>query len=503
MEARIFQDTLETAVRLCDVRAEVPVETEILIPDYQPQVFKIVKCFVYPVLLQKQPAAGRLTLEGYLRCVVYYQAEEDQSLCTTEQKLPFSKTVDLPDVPVERVTVTAAGETEYLNCRAVNQRRIDVRGACVLTVRAFGQGAQQTITALSGCGLQQKLCNVETMQPIAASEKLVTAEQEITFETAPAAVLEIGGYATIQEVKLISGKAVVKGEATARILYRTQPGYGVLIAEKKVPFSQILDMEGVDESCQWGGWAELTGCALMSGGEGGDTLSATIMLHLQVWRMAQRSVVCDAFSTQCETALERVTVSTSQPLALLNETTEATCGGQLPDEGAQIVACLATVMPPEAASGEAAAQLRGRAAAHIICLNSLGELECYDRSCEYQLPLPTDAAPEQLDLQAAAVPVGAAARKEGGEATAQITIRVTGLLVRRSQTAVVTGVECGEELPPDEHGVALRVCYAQAGEDVFDIARRYHASPETILKAGGLEQPVLTQPARLLIPAER
>ena len=40
-----------------------------LIPDYLPQVFKIVKRFVYLVVLQKQVTAGRLTVDGYLRCV--------------------------------------------------------------------------------------------------------------------------------------------------------------------------------------------------------------------------------------------------------------------------------------------------------------------------------------------------------------------------------------------------------------------------------------------------
>ena len=72
MELKVFRDTLSTMASLCETKAELPIETEILIPDYLPQVFKIVKCFVYLVTLQKQITAGRLTVEGYLRCVVYY-----------------------------------------------------------------------------------------------------------------------------------------------------------------------------------------------------------------------------------------------------------------------------------------------------------------------------------------------------------------------------------------------------------------------------------------------
>ena len=75
MELKIFRDTLPQAGASCTVKAELPLETEILISDYLPPVFKLVKCFAKPVVLQKQLQPGRLTLEGYLRCTVFYQAQ--------------------------------------------------------------------------------------------------------------------------------------------------------------------------------------------------------------------------------------------------------------------------------------------------------------------------------------------------------------------------------------------------------------------------------------------
>mgnify|MGYP000073195670 CR=1 FL=1 len=87
MELKIFRDTLPQAGASCTVKAELPLETEILISDYLPPVFKLVKCFAKPVVLQKQLQPGRLTLEGYLRCTVFYQGENGAGLCQTEQKL--------------------------------------------------------------------------------------------------------------------------------------------------------------------------------------------------------------------------------------------------------------------------------------------------------------------------------------------------------------------------------------------------------------------------------
>ena len=65
MELKIFRDALPAAGASCTLKAELPLETEILISDYLPPVFKLVKCFVRPVVLQKQlqtraADAGRL-----------------------------------------------------------------------------------------------------------------------------------------------------------------------------------------------------------------------------------------------------------------------------------------------------------------------------------------------------------------------------------------------------------------------------------------------------------
>ena len=74
MELKIFRDTLPQGGAGCTVKAELPLETEIRISDDLPPVGKLVKCFVRPVVLQRQLQPGRLTLEGYLRCTVFYQS---------------------------------------------------------------------------------------------------------------------------------------------------------------------------------------------------------------------------------------------------------------------------------------------------------------------------------------------------------------------------------------------------------------------------------------------
>ena len=46
MELKVFKDTIASYGGRWETRLELPVETEILIPDYLPAVFKIVKCLL-------------------------------------------------------------------------------------------------------------------------------------------------------------------------------------------------------------------------------------------------------------------------------------------------------------------------------------------------------------------------------------------------------------------------------------------------------------------------
>ena len=100
MELKVFRDALPAAGANCTVKAELPLETEILISDYLPPVFKLVKCFAKPVVLQKQLQPGKLTLEGYLRCIVYYQGEDDAGLCQTEQICPSTRCWNCRSLPL-------------------------------------------------------------------------------------------------------------------------------------------------------------------------------------------------------------------------------------------------------------------------------------------------------------------------------------------------------------------------------------------------------------------
>ena len=210
MELKIFRDALPAAGTNCTLKAELPLETEILISDYLPPVFKLVKCF----------GAG---------------------LCQTEQKLPFTKLLDLPEFVFTAWAVQVEGQTEYLNCRTVNPRRIEVRGAYGLVVSVHTQVKTDVITALSDGGVEQKLVTLSGVRRAAVLEKLVTVEGEIRFPTPPAAVLDLSGNASVGDLKLLNGKAVAKGVLVVSCAWRAEGDPALQSQSVNLNFNQVLD----------------------------------------------------------------------------------------------------------------------------------------------------------------------------------------------------------------------------------------------------------------------
>ena len=462
MELKIFRDALPAAGASCTLKAELPLETEILISDYLPPVFKLVKCFVRPVVLQKQLQPGRLTLDGYLRCTVYYQGEDGAGLCQTEQKLPFTKTLELPEFPFTAWAAQVEGQTEYVNCRVVNPHRIEARGAFGLVVSVHAQNKTELITALSEGGIEQKFTTITGVRRAAVLEKLITVEGELALETAPAAVLDFSGTAEVRELKVLRGKAVAKGE--------------------------------IKGQCAWRAEGETSGPG---------TLTVTAMLRLRGWRPYQLQCVIDAFSTKFETTQTMQNILSERIVCPLSASATLKGSGALPDAGAKVLACFASFGPAQLAFQNGRWNLTARVTVTAFAENTLAELESYEKTLEMDLALDTtlpetaDLYPECWlsveDLQCTA---------QGGALEVTVTARVEGTILERCTTACVESIALGEPLTPADPEISLRVYYAQAGEQLFEIARRFSVSPGQMLAANDLPEgtETLAAPRRLLVP---
>ena len=98
--------------------------------------------------------------------------------------------------------------------------------------------------------------------------------------------------------------------------------------------------------------------------------------------------------------------------------------------------------------------------------------------------------------------------RSGGRLRVEAEIAVHGMLLAVQSCEAVGAVEPGEAFDEGADGPALYLYYAEAGERLFDIAKRYHARVRDLAAANRLESgpeaPQTTaEAACLLVPAAR
>lgn len=514
MELKVFKDTIAAYGGRWETRLELPVETEILIPDYLPAVFKIVKCLLEPVVLQNCVTGNRWQSEGYLRCTVYYQSDEPGcKLYRTEQKFAFEKSVELPISSYAEGPAQVWGEPEYCNCRAVSEHRIDLRGAYILCGAVLVTKECELLTALADCGIEQRTRSLCGLNRIAAEEKTFTAETTLPMPDAGNAILDVDGSFVLGGISLQTGQASVQGTLQVQVCYQPEGSEELMVRQKEIPVQQSVEVPGITEEDTCVVWGEVMACTLtVAEGSGEAELNITWKLYLTAWHESTRTVVADAYSTICQTQ----TVQTS--CKLLRQTAEVTgrvpvvLEDDLPDPNVTVKGCFVTLgaaVPTTAESAEDKETFRlcGKGVAHVLCADERGEVTCYDKTFVWQPEGVWNGNTADAYACAGASVVRVNSGKNGAQLRVELEIQLTGVLLQAEGHEALCNVEVGEEYAAGNDGPALFLYYARQGERVFDIAKRYHARARDLATANHLEnegvlpQDLTTETACLLIPA--
>ena len=283
------------------------------------------------------------------------------------------------------------------------------------------------------------------------------------------------------------------------------------IQTKDVPVTQTLDLPNAAEGDSAVLWGEVLACTLTATKQEEEPLlSITWKLHAELWRPTVYMAVSDAYSTICNMTLEKRTFNQFMPLASVDTTIPVMIEDDLPDANVSILGCFVTIGAPQLTAAEKGdvIQVAGRGTAHLICADDRGELTCYDKIFPWALAETFHGSIGQSIPHLHAAVRHIASSRTGSKARVELELQVSGILLQGIPHEVVSSATPGEEYPDSKDGPALYLYYAQKGEAIFDIARRYHARASDLATANHLTIPEgqsaqeLTADATcLLIPA--
>ena len=91
MELKINREELCSSELILKTKQEQSIELDYVLPDYYPEIFKILKCFTSPKIASYSVSGSKLTYELCVNIKIAYNDENSCTVHVVDQKMMFTK----------------------------------------------------------------------------------------------------------------------------------------------------------------------------------------------------------------------------------------------------------------------------------------------------------------------------------------------------------------------------------------------------------------------------
>lgn len=506
------QKCLKTSIYINDTifneATEQAVDVDFTLPDYCPDISKIFKCQAVPRIASKGINGRTITIDGAVHITLLY-ADRDGKLCSYEYQYPFSKSLEMSS-ECAGANLCCKIRNEYINCRAVTGRKVDIHGAVGIYVKVFKRKCTDIVSDYDDSNIELRRGMAPATVPMGYSEKYLMIEEEIRIgDSQPNIrnILRCEANPQVKETKIINDKAVVKGEMNLCIIYCPENEGNPQCVKTIIPFSQIIDIDGITELCECETKSQLAFLEvkprMSSGGENKSfLLTAKLLLTAEAYCSNEIAVIMDAFSRKYKADIKREKVYFEKITHNVNEKYHCKKTVQLEDNISSLIDLWCNVQNVTTKFESGNMVISGTVMAGMIVVNENGNaLYCekpIDFEYKYQLEckLGSPHAEPQIEILSSSYTITSADSIE-----IRMDMAINTAVYEKCEVSLISDMAIDEnETVAKKTKGAMTIYFPSNHECVWDIARIYNASVEEIMRINELESEQLTAGKMILVP---
>ena len=482
---------------------ERPVDCDFVLPDFLPDIAAIMKCTLHPTVQTYQISGDRLSVDGTVRIHILYLDEERRCVRCFEHTQPFNSEFTVKGLTADCMIALHAAPN-YVNCRATGPRRVDIHGAFSVKLTVTGKTDTTVVETAEGDGLHTKSCAVRYTVPSMGVDKAFTLNEvlELEGEDTAQTVIRYDARICLDDCKQLVGKAVVKGDLLLNTVYITDTESGSMRCVKhRIPFSQIVDVDGMDENTLCDYRAEVLSAEVQpiqnpNGENRLLSVSVKVALHAQCYQTDACNVVCDAFHTQYPLNAPLCRLETQCMTEIRKETVTARQTVALPDSSvAQVLDMWCAPLTVQVTDGT----ITGRSTVCLLVRDESGTVSYFERPIDCELPMTVDG-----DCTVSATLLDTEYTVSGEQIELRLQIVIKTCPVAKQPIRAITDIQMDETAPyPCAEGMEtcqVKILFANAGDSVWEIAKAEHVSPAHICEENELTEDTVQERTALLIP---
>lgn len=496
------------SISVCDSRvfssAEHTVDCDVTLPEYMPDVVRVLRCCLAPSVASQQISGDRIMTECDCTASVIYICEQGKIHCF-EQTEHFGKQLEFNGEYQESVTVSA--KTEFVNYRVGSSRKIEIHGAVTVTAAGLQKTQREIISGAEGDGMTVRAqnLNVCTLSSFAGKTFSVSETCEINSNEKIQSVLSVNHFIRTDEAKAIHGKLFVRGELIVRTVCLTEDS-DVRCFENSVAVNQIVDVPDIVEENIIQTDINATSVSVrprleQSGDRGLLDVEATLYIAVRAYDTRELTLVRDAYSTKYETENELRTVSINTSCERMYDTFLCRESVDVSSVGIQKVLsfeCSNILSNVSVADGSIL--VSGSITADCIFEDSNNDINYVTRQIPFEYKHPSIFENVSSSSISASVSAYNYALGTNGALDVRIEIVINGLVFSGTEEKAVTEITLDKSKCKSVKTASLTVYFADENESVWDIARHYNTTVEAILRENRMQNEEITHCCKLLIP---
>ncbi|MCL2019206.1 MAG: DUF3794 domain-containing protein [Oscillospiraceae bacterium] len=520
MELKLNKEPVFLNEVVYDGQTEQGVEFDYILPDYYPDIFKVLKCTLTPAIVSHSVSGSQLFCDGVVYIKVLYLTVGSNRIYSIEQRYTYSKTIDLvKNVPSDIAVISIIPKTDYCNCRAASGRRIDVRGAVSCKIKVNCTRKTEMITGAEGFGIETKKTALSYCGEKLMTSRRFVSREDIETGTSPSGTINIihhDANVAVTDCKIIANKVIVKGETHIKALYiivdadaENGETSTAEVMEATIPVSQILDLEGVSENHICFANITVMDCELeVRPNEAGETriFACDLTLDCSVTAHLENSVspVSDIYSTEFETSFTVATIKAESLPHIITQQFSLKNSLECPEGNLTEVFDVRVDVSNSACRARGASEL---ALTGQMSIQAIGTLEggtpvFIEKSEPFELAVETPLINTEYGVEPNLQITHVSFSLSGdNKVDIRINLSLNACLYFINSINVIKDIAVNQDKPKERNTeYALKLYYAEEGEDIWSIAKRYNTSADAIITENDLEGEGINIPCMLLIP---
>lgn len=509
MELKVKKDLLHISELMFENTAEQSVDGDITLPDYCPDIKRILKCIVTPCIVSEQCVGDRVTIDANAFVQVIYVDDNNKIFCY-DKTFPFSKTVETGkniNNPVAEVRM----KTAYANTRAVSQRRIDIHASVAISISITSKKEFEVISEASDCGIQLLKNFNYASDYVGKVVKTFTLNEIMEIGKSKSPVKQIirqNAIPSLDEVKVINNKLLLKGEVKIFLFYCADSDNGSYeIYENSLPLNQIIEFEGIDEKTKQEIRIYISSFSVLpkSNTSGEKTLfdvNIQITSLIKAVKDIDQTFPTDCYSTEYNVEYEKKQATfetifdTSEELIMIKKNEEFTNT----NIGKILNLWCDDVITTYACSGDEL-KIIGSTTVSILGMDTDDQPFYAERIISFEKSKNISGGCKDLICTSDGIVNGVSfILTDNNHIDLRVEIRLNNIISKRCTAELLTNINIDESKIKEKKYSALTIYFCDGSESLWNIARKYNTTIDAIKTENDITESRIRENSMILIP---